>query len=461
MNAVPQVYPRAGEEIGPFRITRRLGGGGMGVVYAATQQGLGREVALQVISPHLADDRDFRVRFAREARAMAALDSAHVVHVYTFGEDDGRLYIASQLIPDGDLDTVLRTRGAPPLGLALELMAQVASGLADAHGAGLVHRDIKPANVLLRERADGHVAYLGDFGIARNEDADPTSTSHTVGTPSYMAPELHLGAGAGVASDIYSLGCLLWATRSGAPPYGGTSDFQIVTAHLDRPVPQLEGSSPQVQQVNAILRTAMAKQPEDRYPSATAMRDHLRYALAQPGPAASVATPAPPRPVRRRGAGVLPVAVGLVGALLIGGGGAVWAGVTMRDRGQDAAARNADATPSADAPGPSLEPAPGADPAPSTSSVPSGSGAAGSAPPSAADQRTAVANIADAFSAQLFVGPDRATCIAERWVGSVGLDALVSAGFLDAELTFYDQDLSTVDPRLKTALGAATTACLG
>ena len=162
---------------------------------------------------------------------------------------------------------------------------------------------------------------------------------------------------------------------------------------------------------------------------------------------------------------MLPVVVGLVGALIIGGGGAVWAGVTMRDRGQDTAARDADLTSSSVAPRTSAEPpsgaGAGAGAGPSSgSATTSDPPSAGSTSLSATDERTAVANIADAFSAQLFVGPDRATCIAERWVESVGLDSLVSAGFLDDEMTFYDQDLSSVDPQLKTALGAATTACL-
>ncbi len=425
MSAALQVYPHAGEEIGPFRITRRLGGGGMGVVYAAKQGGLDRDVALKVISPHLADNRDFRVRFAREARAMAALDSGNVVHVYTFGEDRGRLYIASQLIPDGDLDSMLHERGAPPLGLALELMAQVTGGLADAHVAGVVHRDIKPANVLLRERPDGFTAYLGDFGIAGTADAAPGTSSHAVGTSLYMAPELHLGAPAGVSSDIYAMGCLLWATLSGWPPYAGTTDFQIVSAHFDSPVPRIMGDSPQTQCVNRILEIAMAKDPSQRHPTAIALRDDLRYALSLPGPSAYVAMPAPPQPPRRRRGRAGTLVAALAAALVVGIGGAVSAGIAMRDNDSAGAAR-------------------------------------ASLPPqtSSSDQRRAVANIAHAFESQLFVGPTRARCIAEGWIDEVGLDSLVDVGFLDEQMNFYDQDLDTVDTRIGDALTAATSECM-
>ena len=239
-------YPRQGERIGHYRVGRRLGGGGMGVVFEARDENLERPVALKVISPGLAEDAEFRARFTREAQAQAMLDSRHVVQVYAHGEDDGRLWIATQLVPDGDLRSMLNAHGAPSVPMAIDLIEQVADGLADAHAAGLVHRDIKPANVLLRRRADGgYTAYLADFGIARKVDGEATRTSHsTVGTPSYMAPELHTGGQPGVASDVYSLGCLLWATLTGRAPYVGTSDFEIATAHREKPIPQLPDDEP-------------------------------------------------------------------------------------------------------------------------------------------------------------------------------------------------------------------------
>ncbi len=198
-------YPRPGERLGQFVVGRRIGGGGMGVVFEAHDEALDRQVAVKIISPHLADDPGFRERFIREARSLASLDSAHVVHVYAHGEateeEGGRLYLVTQLIPDGDLGSLLQAYGAPPPAMAVDVIAQVADGLADAHAAGLIHRDIKPANVLLRRREDGNQAYLSDFGIARHVAADPTgTTTGTMGTPTYMAPELHLGEQPGVAS---------------------------------------------------------------------------------------------------------------------------------------------------------------------------------------------------------------------------------------------------------------------
>ena len=239
-------YPEPGEMLGPYRIVRRLGFGGMGMVFEAMEGTLNRPVALKVISSHLADDPDFRARFVHEAQAQASVRSPHVVTVFSHGEADGRLYIATELVDAGDLGRLVQEHGAPPLATALDIIAQVASGLADAHAVGLVHRDIKPANVLLRRRPHGVQAYLADFGIARQVDAASglTRIGATVGTPSYMAPELHTGGQAGVASDIYSLGCLLWAAITGTAPYAGTSDYQIVSAHLAQPVPQLQPGAP-------------------------------------------------------------------------------------------------------------------------------------------------------------------------------------------------------------------------
>lgn len=255
----------------------------MGVVFRAREENLGREVALKVIAPLFAHDPEFRERFTREARAQASLESAHVVAVYAHGEEDGYLYIASQLIPGGDLGHLIRNDGPPTLVEALEVIEQVASGLSDAHDAGLVHRDIKPGNVLVRRRPGSIRAYLADFGIARRMNADATRFSTTTaGTPSYMAPELHGGAKAGPSTDIYALGCVLWVALTGTPPYQGMSEFQLIAAHVREPVPQLEGDSAMVHATNRILRTAMAKEPTERYQSAAEMGSDLQAALRLP-----------------------------------------------------------------------------------------------------------------------------------------------------------------------------------
>lgn len=280
-----------GARIGRFRIIDQLGQGGMGVVFRAMEENLGREVALKVISPLLAHDPEFRERFTREARAQASLESSHVVAVYAHGEEDGYLYIASQLVTGGDLGQMIRAQGPPTMVEALEIIEQVASGLADAHDAGLVHRDIKPGNVLVRRRPGAIRAYLADFGIARKVNAEATRFSgSTVGTPSYMAPELHNGAIASPATDIYALGCLLWVALTGSPPYRGLSEYQLVAAHVQQPIPQLAGNSPMINAANRVVRTAMAKAPADRYQSAAEMGADLQAALRLPvTPGAAVA----------------------------------------------------------------------------------------------------------------------------------------------------------------------------
>ena len=417
-------FPAAGEMIGPYRIDRRIGSGGMGVVFDARDAGLDRDVALKVISPHLADDPGFRARFTREARAQASLDSAHVVHVYAHGEVDGRLYIATQLVPGGDLGAMVRAHGAAPLPVALDLVGQVASGLADAHAAGLVHRDIKPANVLLRQ-GERVRAYLADFGIAREVGgADTRGSAGAVGTPSYMAPELHTGGTAGVASDVYSLGCLLWAALSGRAPYGGTSDFEIVTAHRERPVPQLAGSGPQVDAVNRVLRSAMAKRPEDRYPTAAAMRDDLLAA------ARLSASPVPARRTR------LPVVVGAVVLVAVLAGAAY----ALTRSGEE-------------------EPASGSPPASSVPTPSSPSSSASASGPGGVDEQRAATAFADALVEQGVMTREQATCVAGRIVDDLGLEQLVEDGFFDEDLTFLDPDLSD-EPEIKQALTAASFDCV-
>jgi hypothetical protein len=267
--------PRQGEGFGRYRIVGRIGHGGMGTVFEAVQENLGRSVALKVLLPQLSDEQAFRTRFDREAHTLAALDSPHVIQVYDYGEEAGQLYIATQRINGPDLQRWLAERGALPAETALEIVAQVASGLADAHAAGLLHRDIKPSNVLVREGHGELHAYLCDMGIARTQDDDHTLTTGIAGTVGYMAPERHQGVPASVQSDIYSLGCLLWALVSGDLPYAGSSGVQMALAHMNQPVPQLGQADPVSVAIDDILRHAMDKQPGRRYAGAVEMRRDL------------------------------------------------------------------------------------------------------------------------------------------------------------------------------------------
>lgn len=302
---MPQL-PRAGETFGRYRIDRQLGEGGMGVVHAATDTVLGRPVALKVMSAHLtlagvegtAGHEEFLKRFEREAALLARLDSPHVIGIFEAGEHEGCPFIATQLVGGGDLGALIARRGPMPPVLAATVCAQVADALADAHAAGVVHRDVKPTNVLLRDADDPDLhAYLCDFGIARSaDDGGLTAAGAVSGTWTYLAPECGQGRPATPSSDLYSVGCLLWATLTGQPPFRGT-DVEVAVAHQRAPVPQLETGGaggtgdPFLEQVNAVLRATLAKDPAERVPDAGALRNAL-LALAQ--------TPSPTLPVRPR-----------------------------------------------------------------------------------------------------------------------------------------------------------------
>jgi serine/threonine-protein kinase len=268
-------FPGVGDTLGRYEIVRRIGRGGMGTVFEARQVDLGRPVALKVLSSEFADDPDFRARFAREARMLATLDSPHVIQVFETGEEHGEFFIATQLVHGRDLLELLRAEGPLPAAAALRVVGQVASALADAHEAGILHRDVKPSNVLIRESRADHFAYLCDFGIARHADSAHTRTGGVLGTLSYLAPECHEGADASPSSDLYSLGCVLWAALTGRAPFERTSEYQLALAHLRAEIPVYVGDSRAASQINAILRQSMAKSPQDRFESAGAMHAAL------------------------------------------------------------------------------------------------------------------------------------------------------------------------------------------
>jgi len=234
-------FPQVGDAVGRFRLTGVLGHGGTGVVFSAVSEDLDHPVALKVLAPHAAADERLRDRFRREAATLARLDSPHIVYILEYGEHEGCPFLVTQFVPDGDLRQHLDEHGPLPPRLAADVVAQVASALAEAHAHGVVHRDLKSANILLRTLPDGELhGYLCDFGIARSESDEATSTNQVVGTLEYLAPERQSGAPASVATDIYSLGCLLWAALTGAPPYRG-SDVDVALAHLRAPCPGCRG----------------------------------------------------------------------------------------------------------------------------------------------------------------------------------------------------------------------------
>ncbi len=270
--------PALGEQFGRYRLVRELGHGGMGVVFLARDTELDRDVALKIIVPQLAGDTDYRARFKREATALTRMDSAHIVAVHDHGEHEGCLYLVTQLVPHGDLLQQINRGGPLAPSTGIDVVLQVLDGLADAHAAGIVHRDVKPSNVLLRRRDHRFEAYLCDFGVATVPGDHLTRTGALVGSFPYMAPERHQGEPAGVAGDLYSVGCVLWQVLTGTAPYAGT-DVEVALAHLQAPIPQLPAGEPFADAVNAVVRTAMAKRPGERFRSAKAMRRDLAKAL--------------------------------------------------------------------------------------------------------------------------------------------------------------------------------------
>jgi serine/threonine protein kinase len=453
-------YPEPGELIGPYRVGQRLGMGGMGIVFEALDTQLNRQVALKIISPHLADDEAFRARFTREAQAQASLDSPHVVHVYAHGEVDGRLYIATQLVPDGDLGRMIQTRGAPALGIAVDVIAQIASGLADAHAAGLVHRDIKPANVLLRIRPDGVRAYLADFGIARqvNADSNLTTAGVTVGTPTYMAPELHTGGQPGPASDVYSLGCLLWAAVSGQAPYRGTSDYEIVNAHISAPIPRLPETSRMAVAINRVLQISMAKQPGDRYRDAGAMRDDLHAALRMPdgsaptlpGPVGGGAASGVAQGSGGRRTGLIVAMVALVVLALVGAGVAL--AVTSGDDDEPKADPTKEPTSAESSSGTPTE----TDTGTPTSEPPD----TGTYTPQDGDEAQAIDVITEALRGQEGIDDGTAGCVAEKMVEELGVERMIEAGMLTSELEVNNDPMSGALPSdVQTAVYTAAVDC--
>ncbi|MBM7516713.1 serine/threonine-protein kinase [Nocardioides nitrophenolicus] len=333
-----------GATLGRYRIDRELGRGGMGVVFAATDLRLGRTVALKVITGPHASDAAFLHRFHAEATVLSSLASPHVIDIHDHDEIDGTPFIVTQYVDGPDLAQWLAVRSPLPADQALRLCAQVARGLSDAHRAGVIHRDVKPANVLLRDPGtpDEHV-YLCDFGIARGDTGGLTATGAIAGTWAYLAPERTRGEAATVRSDLYALGCVLWACLTGAPPYSG-SDVQMAIAHSQAPVRQLPGTSPFAVELNGLLARLMAKDPQDRPADAALARAEIEQlaagaphdVLAPPppptvapgtGPAVAPTQPPPPPPPspaptsrRRR----WPVVVAALTALAVGGGAVAW-----------------------------------------------------------------------------------------------------------------------------------------
>jgi len=238
----------------------------MGIVYRATQLDLGRQVAVKVIAADRAREPGLRERFSLEARLAASIDHPNLVPVHAAGEEDGRLYLVMRYVAGTDLHRALKETGRLYPERGADVVAQVARGLDAAHAAGLVHRDVKPANVLL---AGPHV-YLGDFGLTRLQASGErfTESGAWVGTVDYMSPEHLRGEPCDARSDVYALGCVLFSALTGAAPFRRPTVPATMSAHLHEAAPRPSEQAPLPPAFDAVIARALAKRPEDRYPSA-------------------------------------------------------------------------------------------------------------------------------------------------------------------------------------------------
>ena len=299
-----------GELIGErYELEEVVGTGGMSTVYRAHDQLLERNVALKVLHPHYAGDDEYVERFRREARSVAQLSHPHIVTVIDRGEDDGQQFIVFEYVDGENLKQLVERTGPLPTQRALELAVAVADALGFAHEHGLIHRDVKPQNVLLTRDGEAKVT---DFGIARSFEVEHgmTQTGTVLGTSNYLSPEQAGGKPTTPATDVYSLGIVVYELLTGEVPFPGENFVAIAMKHINEPPPDLLAQRPDVPlRLAAAVDRALEKDPARRFATMTQFAAELRRCLAEldtPDAERTLIVPRPvpresrPRPVRAR-----------------------------------------------------------------------------------------------------------------------------------------------------------------
>lgn len=271
--------PLLSRTIDHFQIIERLGRGGMSTVYRARQLSMDRDVALKIMRAELAEDPQFLARFEREARVIASLEHPRILPVHDYGHAEDTFYLVMRLVEGESLRDRLM-RGPLSLQACNHLLDQIASALDYAHSKGVIHRDLKPNNVMLDEMDN---AYLMDFGIAKlmATTHQITQSGMVMGTPAYMAPEQWRGEAVNNATDVYALGIMLYEMLTGSQPFeAADTPFTLMYKHLNDQPPSICEAHPEVPAaVESVIRRAMAKRAEDRFPSAGEMAHALSLAL--------------------------------------------------------------------------------------------------------------------------------------------------------------------------------------
>jgi predicted Ser/Thr protein kinase len=263
-------YLAPGSRFAGYVIEGVAGRGGMGIVYRARQVRPSRTVALKVISPDLAADPGFRERFEHESEIAASIEHSNVIPVYEVGEESRLLYIVMRYVEGTDLGSVIAARGRLSPRETVRILDQLTAALDAAHARGLVHRDIKPANVLIAQEGGRDHVYLTDFGLAKlTAGTDMTRSGTFVGTLAYAAPEQFEGRRVDARTDVYAGGGVLYHMLTGRVPFPRDSDAAIMWAHLSAEPPSVREVVPlSPPQLDEVIARAMAKEPQNRYPSA-------------------------------------------------------------------------------------------------------------------------------------------------------------------------------------------------